>query len=118
MLAYNTPKRLMFSISRISICSVALVAMLTQSVLYGADPIHLEDADSEEKLVLTTEGKKGLNAVNVKVVSVGPSDVITEMLMDLLPVLDWYFPVSESAAVRDVLRGLIDQPEEPTEKRR
>ncbi len=107
----------MFSISKITFCSFALVVLTTQSVLDGADRRHPGDADTEGKVALATEGKKGLNAVNVKVVSVGPSEVITEMLMDLLPVLDWYFPISESAAVMDALRDLIDQPEEPTQTR-
>lgn len=73
-------------------------------------------------VLVSRDGKKGLNAVNVKVVSVGPADVMTEFQMDLFAVLDWYFPVSETTAVMDRLRGWIDRaareiPEETTQRK-
>ena len=55
------------------------------------------------------DGKKGLNAVNVKVVSVGPSDGMTEVPMAALVALNWLFPISETAEFMDVVWGLMNQ---------
>jgi hypothetical protein len=55
------------------------------------------------------EGKKGLNAINVKVVSVGPSDAMTEVSMAAIVALNWLFPISDTAEYMDVVWGLMNQ---------
>ncbi|MDE0866915.1 MAG: hypothetical protein OSA98_24310 [Rubripirellula sp.] len=95
--------------SRLSVLCLALLAITTPSVLDAADTSKLGDAGSGDPVLEFKEGKKGLNAVNVKVVSVGPSDVMTEVPMAALVALNWLFPISETAEFMDVVWGLMNQ---------
>ena len=94
--------------SRLSILCIALLAITTPAVLDAADTSKLGDAGSGPVLEFK-DGKKGLNAVNVKVVSVGPSDGMTEVPMAALVALNWLFPISETAEFMDVVWGLMNQ---------
>ena len=95
--------------SRLSILCLALLAITTPSVLDAADASKLGDAGSGGPVLEFEEGKKGLNAINVKVVSVGPSDAMTEVSMAAIVALNWLFPISDTAEYMDVVWGLMNQ---------